>query len=52
MTQHDDALHTAGLAAPENWRAAAACRSHGEFIERLEYDGRRLAKWDVGPDFG
>jgi WhiB family transcriptional regulator, redox-sensing transcriptional regulator len=27
MTQHDDALQTPGLAAGENWRAAAACRS-------------------------
>lgn len=26
MTQDDDALQTAGLAARENWRAAAACR--------------------------
>ena len=26
MTQHDDALQTAGLPARENWRAAAACR--------------------------
>jgi WhiB family redox-sensing transcriptional regulator len=26
MTQHHDALRTAGLAARENWRAAAACR--------------------------
>jgi WhiB family transcriptional regulator, redox-sensing transcriptional regulator len=27
MTQYDDALQTAGVAARENWRAAAACRS-------------------------
>ena len=27
MTQHYDAFRTAGLAAWENWRAAAACRS-------------------------
>jgi len=27
MTQHHDALRTAGLEAWENWRAAAACRS-------------------------
>jgi len=26
MTQDNDALQTAGLAARENWRAAAACR--------------------------
>jgi signal transduction histidine kinase len=29
--------------------AAAACRTHGEFIERVEYNGRRLAKLNVGP---
>ena len=26
MTQYHDPLRTAGLAAPDNWRAAAACR--------------------------
>lgn len=26
MTQDDDALQTAGLAARENWRAAASCQ--------------------------
>ena len=29
--------------------AAAACGSHGHFIESVEYNGRRLAKLNVGP---
>jgi signal transduction histidine kinase len=29
--------------------AAAACRTHSEFIEHVEYNGRRLAKLNVAP---
>jgi signal transduction histidine kinase len=29
--------------------AAAGCRTHGEFVEQVEYHGRRLAKLNIAP---
>jgi signal transduction histidine kinase len=41
-----DAIRAALAITPA---AAAACHTHGEFIEHVEYNGRRLAKLNVGP---